>query len=143
MRIKNSRTHKKCLNNFFWPKIFITNILCANVYKMYECDKNQMPYCNVKSLNKWNLLEFWAIDRTWPTLDKFYYSHFHKFKRKNFRSFYKIWSKIISFDMKKKVKCKTCHGKKKRWIWKSLEWILKTQMWHPDHAWTLMYKGYL
>ncbi len=52
MRIKNSRTHKKCLNNFFWPKIFITNILCANVYKMYECDKNQMPYCNVKSLNK-------------------------------------------------------------------------------------------
>jgi hypothetical protein len=36
----------------FWPKIFITNILYANVYKMYECDKNQMPYCNVKSLNK-------------------------------------------------------------------------------------------
>jgi hypothetical protein len=54
MRKKNSRTHKECLNNFFWPKIFITNILCANVYKMYECDKNQMPYCNVKSLNKSN-----------------------------------------------------------------------------------------
>jgi hypothetical protein len=69
---------------------------------MYECDKNQMPYCNVKNLNKWNLLEFWAIDRTWPTLDKFYYSHFHKLKRKNFRGFYKIWSKIISFDMEKK-----------------------------------------
>jgi hypothetical protein len=34
---------------FFWPKIFITNILCANVYKMYECDNNQMPYCNIKS----------------------------------------------------------------------------------------------
>jgi hypothetical protein len=29
---------------FFWSKIFTTNTLCANVYKMYECDKNQMPY---------------------------------------------------------------------------------------------------
>jgi hypothetical protein len=45
---KSSRTYKKCLNNFFWLKIFITNTLCANVYKMYECDKNQMPYCNIK-----------------------------------------------------------------------------------------------
>jgi hypothetical protein len=74
----NSRTHKECLNNFFWPKIFITNTLCDFVYEMYECNKNQMPYCNVKKLNKLNLWEFWAIDRIWPTLDKFYYFHFHK-----------------------------------------------------------------
>jgi hypothetical protein len=47
---KGSRIHKKCINNFFWPKIFTTNTLCANVHKMYECDKNQMPYYNVKSL---------------------------------------------------------------------------------------------
>jgi hypothetical protein len=26
----------------------------ANVYKMHECDKNQMPYCNVKSFKKSN-----------------------------------------------------------------------------------------
>jgi hypothetical protein len=26
---------KKCLNNFFWPKIFTTNTLCVDVYKMY------------------------------------------------------------------------------------------------------------
>jgi hypothetical protein len=44
---KNSRTHKECLNNFFWFKIFTTNNLCVNLYKMYECDKNQMPYYNV------------------------------------------------------------------------------------------------
>jgi hypothetical protein len=49
---KKSRIHKERLNNRFWPKIFITNTLCANVYKMYECDKNQMPYCNVKNFKK-------------------------------------------------------------------------------------------
>ncbi len=48
MKEKNSRTHKECLNKFFWFKIFTTNTLCVNVYKMYECDKNQMPYYNVK-----------------------------------------------------------------------------------------------
>ncbi len=78
---KSSRIHKECLNNFFWPKIFITNTLYLNVYKMYEYDKNQMPYCNVKSFEKSNFWEFWTIDRTWPTLDKFYYSHFHKWKK--------------------------------------------------------------
>jgi len=44
MKKKGSKTHKDCLNNFFWPKIFMTNTLCVNVYKMYECDKNQVPY---------------------------------------------------------------------------------------------------
>ncbi len=44
---KKSKNHKKCLNKFFWPKFCITNTLCANVYKMHECDKNQMPYYNV------------------------------------------------------------------------------------------------
>jgi len=53
-----------------------------NVYKMYECDKNQMPYYSVKSFKKSNFLEFWAIDRTWPTLDKFYYFNFKKKKKK-------------------------------------------------------------
>jgi hypothetical protein len=33
--------------------------------------------------------------------------------------------------------------KKKRWIWESLEWVLRIQMWYPNHAWTLMYKDYL
>ncbi len=36
----------------FWPKPFITNTLCANVYKAYECDKNQMPCYNVESFKK-------------------------------------------------------------------------------------------
>jgi hypothetical protein len=30
----------------FLAQDFATNILCANVNKMYEYDKNQMPYCN-------------------------------------------------------------------------------------------------
>jgi hypothetical protein len=45
---KSSRTHKECLNKYFRPKILTTNILDIDVHKMYECDKNQMPYCNVK-----------------------------------------------------------------------------------------------
>jgi len=52
MRKKRLRIHKECLNNFFWPKIFTTNTLCVNVYKMYEGDNNQMPYYNVKSFKK-------------------------------------------------------------------------------------------
>jgi hypothetical protein len=31
-----------------------TNTLSNNVHKMYECDKNQVPYYNVKSFEKWN-----------------------------------------------------------------------------------------
>ncbi len=50
----SSRTHKECLNNFFWPKILTTNTLNTNVHKMYECDKNQVPYCNVKNFKKMN-----------------------------------------------------------------------------------------
>jgi len=102
MKKRSSRIHKECLNNFFWPKIFTTNTLCINVYKMYECYINQMPYYNVKCFKKSNLWEFWAIDITWPTLDKFCY-YFHKWKKKkNFKDLYKIWNKIISFDMRKK-----------------------------------------
>ncbi len=59
-------------------KILTTNTLDPNVHKMYECEKNQMAYCNVMFFKKWNFWEFWVIDRTWPTLDKFYYSYFHK-----------------------------------------------------------------
>jgi len=77
---------------------------------MYECDKNQMPYCNVKvSKNQmsWNFGPFiehgpHGINSTILT-----------FKSENnnyFRGMYKICNKIISFDMQKKVKCKTSHG---------------------------------
>jgi hypothetical protein len=65
------------INNVSKKKLaqdFTIITLCANVYKMYECDKNQMLYCNVKSFKKPNFWEFWAIDRTWPTLDLFSFS---------------------------------------------------------------------
>jgi len=48
---------------------------------MYECDKNYVPYCNVEKILKWNFLEFWAIDKAWLTLDKFYYFYFHKWEK--------------------------------------------------------------
>jgi hypothetical protein len=52
LRKKNSKIHKECLTNIFWPKILITNILDTNVHKIYECDKNQVPYYNVKSFKR-------------------------------------------------------------------------------------------
>jgi hypothetical protein len=78
MRKKSSNTHKECLNDFFWPKISTTNTLCVNVYKIYVYDNNQMFYCNIIFFKKSNLWKFWAIDRTWFILDKFYYFHFYK-----------------------------------------------------------------
>jgi hypothetical protein len=89
-------------------KVLLT--LCVNVNKMYECDKNQMPYFNVKNFKKSNFWKFWAIDKTWPTLDKFIILTFTSEKNWYFRGLNKIWNKIISFDMKKKVECKTTHG---------------------------------
>jgi hypothetical protein len=52
LRKKSSKTHKKCLNKFFWLKIFTTNTLSTNVHKMCEFDKNQMPYCNIRKFIK-------------------------------------------------------------------------------------------
>jgi hypothetical protein len=78
MKKKSSKIHKECLNNFFRPKIFITNTLCINVYKMYEFDKNQMHYCNVKSFKSQIFENFGLVIKHWPTLDKFYYFHFRK-----------------------------------------------------------------
>jgi hypothetical protein len=69
---------RNVLNNFFWPKIFTINTLCANVYKIYECDKNQILYFHVIFFKKPIFYKFWAIDRKWATLDKFYYFHFYK-----------------------------------------------------------------
>ncbi len=63
---------------FFLAQDFYHNTLCVNMYKLHECDNLQMPYYNVKSFKKSNFWEFSAIDRTWPTLDKFYCFHFHK-----------------------------------------------------------------
>jgi hypothetical protein len=124
---KSSRIHKECLNNFSWPKIFTTNTLCANVYKMYEFDKNQMPYCP----------SFGPLIKHGPHWINFTIFNFISENNRYFKDSYKIWYKIISFDMEKRVKCKISHGKvKTKWIWESLEWIVRVQMWYPNHAWT-------
>jgi hypothetical protein len=53
-------------NNFFWPKISTTNMSCANVYELYECDKNKMPYCNVKSFKSQFLGTFGPLIKHGP-----------------------------------------------------------------------------
>jgi hypothetical protein len=76
--------------------------------------KNQMSYYNVKNFKKWNFLKFWAIDRKCPTLNKFYCSYFHKWKKIKFKCLYKIWFFFFSFDMKKKGNLKHVIGKMKK-----------------------------
>jgi hypothetical protein len=75
---------------FFWSKIFITNTLCANVYKIYKCDKNQMPYYNVKSFKKTNFGKFWAIIKHGPHWINFIILTFINENNRYFKSLYKI-----------------------------------------------------
>jgi len=86
VRKKSSRIHKEYLNNFFWPKISTINTLCANVYKMYECEKNQMHYCNVK---------FWAIDKYGPHWINFIIYTFISENNRYFKSLYKFGTKFF------------------------------------------------
>jgi hypothetical protein len=60
-------------------------------------------------------------------------------KNRYFRGLYKIWNKIIHFTWKKRWNVRHIHGKneEKGELWKFLEWILKVQMWYPDHTWAL------
>jgi len=111
--MRKKKLKDSCLNNFFWPKIFTTNILCLNVYKLYECDKNQIPSCNIKSFKNSNLWEFWAIDGTWHTLDKFYYFNFHNEDNRYFYAYIKFGTKLFHLTWGKKVKCKIGQGKVK------------------------------
>ncbi len=100
---ESSKTHKECLNNFFCPKISTTNTLYVNVYKRSECDKNKLPCCIIKSFKKSNFLGFWAIDRTWPALDKFHYFHFPKWKKKKtLNAYIKFGTKSFDWTWKKR-----------------------------------------
>jgi hypothetical protein len=108
------KIHKACLNNFFWFKIFITNtLICANVYKMHECDNNQMPYCNIYfKKNHLNFWKFWATNKTWPTLDKFYYFHFYDWKNTYIlKAHIKFETNCFHLTWRKKVKCKIGYWK--------------------------------
>jgi len=48
----SANIHKECLNNLFCFKIITTNTLVVNVCKMFKCDKNQLPYCDVQNFKK-------------------------------------------------------------------------------------------
>jgi hypothetical protein len=101
---------KKCFKKFFWLEIFITNILCANVYKMYECDKNQMPYYKVfKKINQF-FENFGPLIKHGPHWIN--YTIFIFINNNNLLINWPIKKiKFISFDKKKKTKCKTSHDK--------------------------------
>jgi hypothetical protein len=80
---------------------------------MYECDKNQLHYCNVKKLKCYFLIFFGSLIKHGPHWINFIIFIFISENNRYFRSLHKIWNKIIIFDMRKKVKCKIGHGKNK------------------------------
>jgi hypothetical protein len=67
------------------------------VHKIYECDKNQMPYCKCQIFENFGpLIEHgphWIYFTTLTFINE---------KNRYFKGLYKIWNKIISFDMRKK-----------------------------------------
>ncbi len=70
-----------------------------------------MPNCNVKNFKKSNLGNFGPLVKHGPHWINFTILTFISENSRYFKCLYKVWNEIISFDMKKRVKCKTCHGK--------------------------------
>jgi len=114
VRKKSLKTRKECLNILFCFKIFTTNTLIASVYKMFSCNKNQVPYYNVQNFKKWNFWEFGPLIEHGPHWIDFIIITFISEKNRYFRCPYKIWSKFITFDMKKKgnLRCQRFYKKK-------------------------------
>jgi hypothetical protein len=80
--------------------VLIINTLGTNVHKMYECDKNQVPYCNVKCFKSEMFGLFGPLIEGGPHWINYIILIFISEKNRYFRCLYKIWNKIISFDMR-------------------------------------------
>ncbi len=98
----NSRIHKECLHKFIWCKILITNTLGIKVHKCMNVTKTK---CLITMLNFFLNDHFKQIK---PLIE--YGPHwinviiltFINENNRYSRSLYKIWNKIISFEMRKK-----------------------------------------
>jgi hypothetical protein len=85
-----------------------------------------------------------VIYRTWPNWINFTILTFINEKNRYSKCLYKIWNKIISFNMRKKGKSKTGHRKSEEGEFKSpRSESLVFQMGYPDHAWTFIKNGIL
>ncbi len=69
---------------------------------MHECDNLQMADCNVNSFKKSNFGNFGPLIEHGPRWINFTIFIFISENSRYFKSLYKIWKKIISFDMRKK-----------------------------------------
>ncbi len=56
--------------------------------------RTKCPY-NVKSFKKSSFWEFWAIDKTWPTLDEFIILTFISENNRYFKCLYKFGTKLF------------------------------------------------
>jgi hypothetical protein len=86
----------------FLAQDFTTNTLCIYVYKLYECDNNQMPYYNVKNFKNQIFGNFGPLIKLGLHWISFTIITFISENNRYFGGLYKIWNKIILFDMRKK-----------------------------------------
>jgi len=99
---KNSKIHKECLHKFIWCKILITNTLGIKLHKMYERDKNQVPYYNVNFFKNDHFKNIKPLIEYGPHWINVTILTFINENNRYSKSLYKIWNKIISFEMRKK-----------------------------------------
>jgi hypothetical protein len=84
-------------------QFFYHSTLCAMCIKCMNVTRTKfMAYCNVKVFKKSNLWEFAAIDKTWPTFNRFYYFHFHKWTIDNLKAYIKFGTKLVHLTWKKR-----------------------------------------
>jgi hypothetical protein len=85
-----------------------------------------------------------VLYRTWPNWINFTILTFINEQNRYSRCLYKIWNKIISFNMRKKGKSKTSHRKSEKGEFKSpRSESLVFQRGYPNHAWILIRSGIL
>jgi hypothetical protein len=130
-KIKDS--FKECLNNFFWPKIFTTNILCANVYKMYNVTRTKWPIV-MQIISKSQIYRNFGpfIEHGLPWIN-FTILTFISETIDTLEVYIKFWTKLFCLTCEKNVKCKIGHRNSEK---KMNVGVLKVQMWYPNHAWT-------
>jgi hypothetical protein len=75
---------------FSWAMLINAMKLLNTLPSKEDYLSQNMPYCNVNFFEKNFFWNFWAIDRTLPTLNKFYYLIFINENNRYSRYLYKI-----------------------------------------------------
>jgi hypothetical protein len=97
-----SRIHKECLNNFFGPIFLPQTPYVLMCIKCMNVTKTKCPIVMSKVSKSQISKNFKPLIEHGPHWINFSILTFISENSRYFRGLYKIWNKIISFDMRKK-----------------------------------------